>query len=514
MEKIETLSGPKALLLAINYAANANINAFRLVALNSTVISLEIGLRILLTYLPGSTEPSLYTSLLADLLQPRPKSLEGPVDDLDTTYADQFSEDEARKRIRALRLLPLRDRSTLDDGDSLALFLIHRAHQIDNETGLLALLPDLIIPFVDHSEDIKSWLISTLLPLLRLSYEYYPEEGTAFSLQAFERLDDGSGINILMSRSTKETVGRDLRGLVGPWMYGHSNGKRRRLNGSATSAVDTGESIGPSSTHGEKDAWGYLFSWMQSTSAKDLSVVTEAIEQWNGPGDADYGGYQNRQGWLDEETQGEREIQYAQAALATLYHTTEVSNEILEMSNRILQRISQLLNLDSPPGLDLNRPLPSLPISQEALELLTQVSGANFFQDRLLQPQNPLTTPNESTITFLMSILLSSAILFRWDRSYVFQRAVQLCLLATASDQESELKKLVHGFSSGKRNELEWRQFREEVLWIWQLNRRDSASVGVGIFGSIQEEYLEMEVLRALLAASRKQLIQHLKSKC
>ena len=505
MEKLEALSGPKALLLAINFAANANIKAFRLIALKSTVISLDIGLRILLTYLPGSTEPSLYTPLLADLLQPRRTSIEAPLADLDTTYIDEISEDEARKRIRAVHLLPLRDSSIADNGgDSLTLFLIHRAHQIDTETGLLALLPDLITPFTDHSQDIKSWLISTLLPLLRLSYEYYPEEGTAFSLQAFENLDDGSGIHTLLSRSSKDTVARDLRGLVGPWMYGLGNGKRRRLNGSPTSALGTEQSIGGLPTDVEKSAWECLFLWMQDKSAKDFSVVTEAIEGWDGPGDADYGGYQSGQVWLHEETQGRIELQYAQAALATLYHTTGISREVLEMSKRILHRISQLLDLDSPPGLDSLRPLPSLSISKKALESLTQVSGANFFQDHLLETRNPLTAPNESTISFLTSILLSTTILFRWDRGYVFQRAVQLCLLATLPDQESELKRLIHGFSSGKRTEPEWRQFREEVLWIWHLNRHGKDSDGVNIFGKFKEEFLEMEILKALLAASRK----------
>ena len=137
-------------------------------------LSLELFLRILLTFLPETVAPPRYIPLLQELA-PDDADERKPTD-ADISAIEDFTEDEARDRVRRLRLLRLQDvESTLPESiDPLAAFLIHRARRIDAQTGLLDFGPQLLIPFLNHSEHVRMWYIGRLPPLLR-SDDYHPQ---------------------------------------------------------------------------------------------------------------------------------------------------------------------------------------------------------------------------------------------------------------------------------------------------------------------------------------------------
>src|SRR5579871_354098 len=186
-----SLSQPKAILLAVQVVIKADIPALRtLIALQRKSLRTDLVLRILLTYLPESLDASEYVPLIQDLASGR-ISPDDKVD-IDTSAVEDISNTEANKKVRRLQLLPLAWPSAPPDApnDPFILFIIHRAYRIDEETGLITQLPELISPFLKNSQYLRTWMISTVLPILRLNYEYYPEDSTLQTIKSFESLDD------------------------------------------------------------------------------------------------------------------------------------------------------------------------------------------------------------------------------------------------------------------------------------------------------------------------------------
>ena len=226
------MANPQIILAAVRHASNADIPALRQLLDWPDALKLDLTLRILLTFIPEGTEPRIYVDLLRELVDDQ----SNPRDHIITPGLPEppeqdISEDAARVRVRRLRLTPLLNPKAQYDQetDSFTLFLLHLAHKIDSETGSLDLVCQLLEPFINHSEVLRTWIISNLLPLLRLDYEYYPLSGTSHSLEDFERLDGSIAIQTLLSKAARRNdgrdtrdIGRDLRGLVGPWMYGEN----------------------------------------------------------------------------------------------------------------------------------------------------------------------------------------------------------------------------------------------------------------------------------------------------
>lgn len=177
MAVLAGLSGAHAILLASHLCACGQVAALpRLQAQFPGYLPLERVLRLLLTFLPESIEPHYYTPMVQELVDASSSFSALSEGDIDLSSVKDLSEAAARKRVRKLRLLPLkyRDDDSDDTTDPLAQFLIHRAHRIDAETSLQPFILELILPFYERSPVLRTWLISTLIPLLRLNYEYYP----------------------------------------------------------------------------------------------------------------------------------------------------------------------------------------------------------------------------------------------------------------------------------------------------------------------------------------------------
>ncbi|GAB1216930.1 hypothetical protein ATERTT37_006151 [Aspergillus terreus] len=267
-------------------------------------LPLERVFRIILTYLPESTEPRKYTSVLQELLE----GSHTETHDVDVSAVKGLSDEAARTRVRKLRLLPLKypdDEDTLGSTDLLTQFLIHRAHRIDSETALQPLILDLLLPFYQHSATLRTWLICSLLPLLRLNYEYYPSQDETFSLDILESMDDNTAINVLLSMTSSQKndmdLARNLRGLLGPWMFGSNRSKRRRLNQTAQQTSITLSQDESSTEKGTSADWQSVNEWLLSRSLIDHESTVNAYVHWDGPEDVDLGGYNEEKETMSSE---------------------------------------------------------------------------------------------------------------------------------------------------------------------------------------------------------------------
>lgn len=535
MDTISHLSRAKAILLAVSYAIDSNITALqKLTAPPTSKFSLEVTLRILLTFLPETVDPALYTPFLQALSSGAPALARSPP--LDFSAVEDVSEDEARERVGHLRLLPLRYPGTTlpVTADPLSAFLVHRAHRIDAETGLLTLLPQLIVPFTDQSRDLRIWFISKLLPVLRHSYEYYGHEQPSLVLADLERLTRASAVETLLAQArTKGNlpvgesshIARDLRGLVGPWVYGESEQKRRKLDHGISStesqsAIASQPKPDELSTIDQSDTdvsdWYDVFEWLVSTAKEKPALVVEAIEYWDGPHDVDLGGYEDTNSSMSHDALQNINWHYARAAIGVIYTVPDASAGSLSGIGRILSRIEGFLNHEPP--LDLQESLSTLPVIEADFTALSSLPRGLLLSDTVLESNNPFLIPSDESLLFLYALWLSSSILNRMDCHYSCKELADLCLFAGEDVQRDHLKKCVRNVANRPRNDDHgWMQARKYLLWLWRWGYEDRTVASDqsfnmparGLFGRIQRSVLEIEILRALLNGLRRCLADY-----
>ena len=508
------MASPQIILAAVRHASNADIPALRQLLEWPDTMKLELTLRILLTFLPEGIEPDLYVDFLRELADSKfhptgflpPSRPEHPELDM--------SEEEAHVRVRRLRLIPLLNPKAQYDQetDPFTLFLLHQAHRIDSETGSLDLVCQLLEPFFNHSEVLRIWMISNLLPLLRLDYEYYPQLGASYSLEDFERLHGSIAIQSLLSKAAQQNndidrreIGRDLRGLVGPWMYGETTRKRRKLShGGRRQSLISGawarDDASPAEEEQLSSGWFPVNDWLVNLGLRDFPRAVDAMTQWDGPRDVDYGEW-----GAEIQPVGEEELQaqtqrYSQAGLATLYATNNSSLETIVGSHRVILQVARLVNLDEPPDLKRSDTPITSGISRVYLESL---SPAHLLHNALLRSQNPLTSPTVPAISLTNLILTSCYKLSNLGNIKTSRSVAELALFGTEADQIAELKKTLYTLKAEKADEKLWVSIRRQMLWLqnWE-HQPNGGEEPRGVFSKVPKTELEVELLRAMLEGS------------
>lgn len=503
LQKLEKLSAAHSVLLAVHYANESNVPALRaLTALREADLDLGLVLQILLTYLPEGLDPSAYIEYLGELASDNRIPGDDPTTALDVSPVEELSNSQAKRKRRKLELLPIIHPlyKAETELDPLSHFLIHRAHRIDAETGLLNTIPELVVPFLDCSEYLRTWLISTALPLLRLTYEYYPQNA-APSLDEFARLRGRRAIDVQLSNLRQphgdihraERAARDIKGVVGPWICGANDRKRRKL-----SSDDRRSSI--TEAPQEPNDWECLYEWLLRTSKEDFPLVTSAFTEWDGPDDLDMGGFEEGRDYIDEETQGVLERRYAQTALACLYLVESGSTETLQRAHGLLSRISDLLSLEPPPPLNIS--VEALPACDASMPVLQQVKASHLQEQSISQSENPLTQPNQDAVHLLELLIFSTCILSSLQHPTSPREVARMFLRNDSSEQLQLLQKIVHSLStSAKLDGDQWRITRAKLLWLWNWG---AASGGPdrsarGILGCVEGKTVETEILKGLL---------------
>ncbi|KAJ5058073.1 Sec39 domain-containing protein [Bipolaris maydis] len=466
LHKLSKLSGPHCILLAVHYAAHANTPALQaLTALRDGDLPLELSLSILLAYLPEQHDPASYYHLLAGLATGAREPGDSPADAVDTAPVEQLSDARARKRRQSLVLPPVAHPLYAADRDMdlFTHFLIHRSHRIDAQTGLLDLVPRLVVPFLDHSEHLRTWFISTALPLLRLSYEYYPHLPPP-TLDDFAALKGRRAVDLQLSNACNASqdsthhVARDLKGVVAPWLCGAHDRRRR---GST-------DDEGPHTP----DDWDY-----------HLALITTAISEWDGPEDIDLGGYEQGRDYVDDDQQ----------PLACLYLIHQSDINALQTAHALLDRIYLNTSVDKLPCYNLKNPL------------LHDSTTALLREERLLHSDNALTQPGPDAFRILELIIFTSYTLFTLHHPVSIRDIANMSLRDDYSEQMSMLQKILHTLNSNSKSDSEqWRIIRSKLVWLWNwgTDRHDEDRKAQGIFGMLDSKTMETEILKALLESN------------
>ena len=509
MDHSIVLSPAETILEAVQLTSDVDISALRqLITTYPEFLKVNLVLRILLTFLPESTDPVRYTEFLEALCTGR---LEKDIRYAGPAQSERTSHNTT-SRVRRLHLLPLADPTYIDHttADPLTLFLLHRARRIDDETGSLLLVSRLIEPFLGYSEHLRAWAIATLLPLLRLNYEYYPHNRLGYSLHSFEVANIKAAINALLSEAeksneNKSNIGRDIRGLVGPWISGNKRRKRRKRR--HTESDTSGAYLSTGSIRDENDTvshsaggWNDVYEWLLSLAVRDYPRAVSAVLQWNGPLDVDYGG------WDDGEVRtGDAYTEtslYAQASLAMVYASSSWGPELLKPSYLVIQKVAKLLDVRDIPELNIEHANDLGDLSSGYLHSLSQ---SNFLTNSLLRNDNPLTVPSTDSLRFCHLLLLSNAILESSSYQISPKKLAELSLFGSEADQMTELRKITHMILQKPKDQEQWVQIRKQMLWLqdWGMPSGGSEQRSHGIFGRVDAVTLEIEMLKLLLKASR-----------
>ncbi|ODH19658.1 hypothetical protein ACO22_06162 [Paracoccidioides brasiliensis] len=522
---LSELSDAHLILLAVELCITGDVSALpRIQSYFHASPREDIFFRIILTFLPESTEPCRYIPVIQSLANGSSSKPAETDDDIDTASVRELSKTAARKQVQRLHLLPLRypRHSTDESCSSLVQFLLHRAHRIDSESGLQPFIIELLEPFIPTSTYLQTWVISTALPLVRFNYEYHCENDVSLSLEIIQSLDSESAVNILLSKTDRcdkgGDVGRDLRGLVGSWMYGHARSKRRRLN-----HLEHSGSIGifdnQNSSRGSRTSgWQDVNEWLLSTSIRDFPLAVEAVEQWSGPQDMDLGGYSDHGEPVLSDEETELALNYGQAALAAIYAATETTSETLDGSCRILCRIASLLEIPGHSVLHIYEK-ELYPLNLD-LTSLSDISRGAILQNALLDPFNPLTYPTSQSISFIDAILVSIRTLIGFGHGISCRTAADISLLASDEMQLSEFRRVLGTLHQDHKTGLDWRKIRLQLLWLrnWGLSdqsrKNDAKSrAGHGLFWRIPLVLLEGDILKAMLNARQYDLAVELYAK-
>lgn len=494
MANLDSLSDVQAILLACELCAASNVAALPHLQQHFPTSLTAVRLfRILLSFLPESTPPQQYTTVLDEI--DRGIALTPYSGDIDITKVKNIEESVAWKSVRRLKLLPLKyphtDKTT-EATDPLTDFLIHRAHKIDAETGLQTYILELILPFYERSEPLRQWLVSKILPLLRSNYEYYPDKEDTISLSVLESMDQTTGINVLLSMTGNTAsvtdLTRNLRGLVGPWMRGASQSKRRRLSHD----LETNNATEEANTA----SWDDVNDWLLSRSLVEFDSVASALDNWDGPEDVDLGGYMD----VDYSTESERlRRSYGQAGLAIIY-ATDPARGSLERLYQVTMKIARLLQIDTAIDTDLNEP--SLSTLYLDLTTISAASKASLLQNGLLRGDNQLTVPSPQSISFLQTILISARILRDYGYITSCRSAASMCLHGNAETQSWEVNTVLDMIVKQPRPGQDWRKIREQILWLrdWRGSENTSEKTDEchGLFWKVSRVRVEIEILKAM----------------
>lgn len=502
----DNLSPPKVLLLAVHLAAAADIQG--LAAVTSRHVSIlrqELILRIILTHLPETIEPSLYVSFVQSIADESLGSLQQD-SFIDTTPVADIADDIASKQARKLHLLQLScpDAPAACNDDPVAQFLFHRAYRMNSETGIISLLPDLLLPFSNRNPALHSWIASTVLPYVRRNYEYHTPDTSSPTLAEFQKLPPVAAVDHLLSQTgvrqaDHDTVGRDFRGLVGPWLYNGSRWKNDEYDS------EEGVEYGVMHCPGWEQALERLLTW----NSKSWPVTLGVIEQWGGPRDIDFGSGLLLS--LEEDQQQYLEETYTKAALAAAYTVPEASAEALDGAYKICERSWTLIGQDCEVDLDVAVSNPNyLPSVQ--IGLRRDIRMVAHLRNNLLHRSNPLTTPTPEALSLITTITLSAYISTRLGAPWSVRRAAELFFLQDERDQKSEISKMIRFITSQAPNDDEeyWMRARQSILWLhsWGADVVGQNGSTGGVLSAVEKEYIETEMLKALLSKSSEFLIK------
>ncbi|KAL5627519.1 hypothetical protein BROUX41_003672 [Berkeleyomyces rouxiae] len=484
------LSNAKVVLLAVHLATAADVDRLAgLVSRHREVLRKDVVLRILLTCLPEQVPPPLYVPLL--------KQLDSGVFDeyhgeLDAGVVQSLSDEEAVKKARRLKLVPLVWESPVVEvqGDQVGLFLLKRAYQIGKQPQLLGHLPGLLSPFFGRFVGLRAWFVSRVLPLIRRSFEYYPQSPAHVTLEQFQELSEAQCASLLLSQTgvtpeSSKFIGRDLRGMIGPWLQDKNQWSW---------SDQYGRQVCP--------AFMQVLEWMLRQAGTNWATAAQAIEQWNGFDDIDTGSFETVPA-VDQTQLHSLQQMYLQTALGCAYLAPEGTVQALRSVYDILLKVSHMLNLPELPTLEQSASNPAVLEPFQTNSFIVP-KLASYMRNGFLSASNSLTITSQASIHILQMLCVSAFLLARSGISQTIKNIGDLVFFADSHSQQilaSRYISLIANRTSHSQ-ETEWIKAREELMWLrsWGNETTDHP---IGVFGSVNKQFIESEFLKTLLGLTR-----------
>jgi hypothetical protein len=151
------------------------------------------------------------------------------------------------------------------------------------------------------------------------------------------------------------------------------------------------------------------------------------------------------------------------------------------------------------------------PVTDHDVGSLLSSKNGTYLRNDLLEESNPLTAPTKGATIFLHGLILSAFLLTRSGAPCSVRRAGELALLQDEREQKSEATKLIHTLSNSgpKSDDKFWIKARNDILWLRDWGSEEDSTAAPeqqikGVFGQLKKEFLEVEILKALLANTRK----------
>lgn len=483
MADLPSLGDAQVILLAVQLASDAEVERLhQLAARRPDVLNANILYRILLTHLPVNVSVSQLISLLGDI-QSGDLHRDAFDNSINLSLVQDLKGITSKRCVFQLRL----NRILQVSPSRLTCFLIARAYQVEATNGDLPSLLRLVEPFVDHDDVLRTWVSSKLLPLLRLQYEYYPAAQDVPNLREMDQLQGTAGVSRLLQNTTTAYPGRDLRGVIAPWIYGQNVAKRRK----------TGEQPTLSAT-----SWAAANEWILSSSAKDLPLAAAAINDWGGPRDVDMGRYGSPT-ITEAEDNDDAERRYQQTALAIIYSSEDTTQDALARSGALLERAANLAGLIPPDRFK------TMPLVEQLPTELASVTQASLLHNALLQPGNVLTRPSSPAISFLLALLASLRILRSYRVDMTVRAAAELSLFGSEEQQKRELHRLLQQIPRMTSTDLDWRSTQKQLLYLksWTGTQTELTSDHpYGLLWRVPTTTILEELFTTMLAANDHQM--------
>jgi len=224
------LSNDAVLLLAANLASVPQLSSLRaLVAGYSDVLHFTAVLEILLKVLPETTSPEDYLPIVY-------RSYRREFEEFDASRihlsvvdeVKQLSPQHIKRRLSAFNLNPHTptSRHSAEEAETkLTQWFFERARRVEQETGMIDLARRLVLPTDIASfsqtpsfppQPVIAWGKGVIQVLETFIFDNDDED--ELQLLSFENLDPDSAVRLLLSRATPETVARNIKTLVAPFI--------------------------------------------------------------------------------------------------------------------------------------------------------------------------------------------------------------------------------------------------------------------------------------------------------
>lgn len=461
MSDLQRLSDVQVLLLAARFISDVNVDSLQILAAErKDVLTEDIIYRLLLTLYPADQTARSALLALLQTIRTDYHDVSSLDTKIDTSSVSGLSPASAITEAQHLRLRPFDSGIASRSKTSFAKFLISWTHHVETSGGSLQDTALLVQEFSQHDQDVAVWAQSYLLPIVRLQYDFYPEEQDHVSLRQLESVAASAGVAALLRYSKTGTIARDLDDVLDPWIAGNSDEH-------------------PTAT------WHDVFDWILSTGQTQFELSAHALLEWAGPS-------------------GDRVLQdMAQAAFALIYADRESGIGPLAMMKNLFHRAVSLAGVSSP---DLSTNQPTLQLGSLAT---SGVPDLYLQLHSLLRQDNELTRITSAATNFLAGVLSTAEILQTYKIDISIPNIAKICLSKSKHRQQQQLLAVLQQIPRLTTAELKWAQVRTRLQWLqsWHAASAQttvaSISNSVAFLGAIDQDTVDEYLLDAILASDQ-----------